>query len=111
MDIREIIRKAKETAKNPDELLLAERFEEYLDLLELRMQATQSEMVEIQIRLQRTQHSLQEAANRVAASYGIDPQSLFRTLQNIGIELKPAVHKPREAPMGRRKRSKRNLKV
>lgn len=88
MDLREIIQKARENAKSPDEALLSERFEEYLDLLELRTQVTQKESVELQSRLMKSLASLKEVADRVADSYGVEPEKLvhfFMSQANIGM--------------------------
>lgn len=94
MDLREIIKKAKQTAKSPDEALLPERFEEYLDLLELMTQVTQKERFELQPRLKKSLSSLKEVAEKVAHAYGIDPAAMIETFinpQNIGIDLRQSI--------------------
>lgn len=98
MDLREIIQKVKETAKNPDEVLLSERFEEYLDLLGLQTQVTQKEMLELKSRLKKSIDSLKEVADRVALSYGVDPEALiqfFMGQTNIGM---PKIQREKEMP-------------
>lgn len=124
MDIREIIRKAKQTAKNPDEVLLPERFEEYLDLLEMRTKATKEELAEIQPRLKKSLAALKEVADRVSISYGMDPSLLidfFMNQQNVMPGLKQSIqsiqrdmNEPLEAPKKPTrltKRKNKNLKV
>lgn len=98
MDLREIIHKARETAKNPDEVLLSERFEEYLDLVDLQAQVTQKEMLELKPRLKNSLNSLKEVADRVALSYGMDPETLiqfFMGQSNIGM---PKIQREKEMP-------------
>lgn len=124
MDLREIIKKAKQAAKSPDEVLLPERFEEYLDLLELSTQVTQKERFEFQSKLKQSFASLKEVAERVARSYGMDPAILMETFmnpQNIGIELKQSIqsiqrhmNEPLEVPrtsQAFKKRKNKNLRV
>ena len=82
MDVREMIKKAKETAKTPDEALLPERFEEYLDLLEMRGQLSKEESLELSPRLEKSLSSLKEVADRVSLSYGMDPASMMEFFSN-----------------------------
>lgn len=95
MDIREVIRKAKQSAKTPDEVLLPELFEEYLDLIEMRIQATQQELIELAPRLKRTFLALKEIADRVSFSYGMDPAQMMEFFVNsqnqVGAEWKGVV--------------------
>ncbi len=94
MDIREVIKKAKQAARTPDEVLLPERFEEYLDLLEMRTLAGKEELKEINLRLQQCFASLKEIADRVSLSYGMDPRGLiefFSNPQNIGMDVKKSI--------------------
>ena len=124
MDLREIIKKAKQTARSPDEVLLPERFEEYLDLLELSAQVTQKERIELQPRLKQSLLSLKEVAERIARTHGMDPAHLIETFmepQNIGIDLKQSIQSferslneslelPRKSE-ALKKRKNRSLKV
>lgn len=90
MNIRDLIKKARLTARTPDEMLLPERFEEYLDLLEMHAQVSKEELVELKPRLKKSLLSLKEVAERVAKTYGMDPNTLieqFINPQNIGMEL------------------------
>ena len=121
MDIREVIRKAKLSAKTPDEVLLPELFEEYLDLIEMRVHASERELAELAPRLKRTFLSLKEIADRVSVSYGMDPAQMvefFINAQNqIGAEWKGAIQKyktepKKEAPsVPVRRRKNKSMKV
>lgn len=124
MNVRDLIKKARQTAKTPDEVLLPERFEEYLDLLEMHSQVSEKELVELKPRLKESLLSLREVAERVARTYGMDPNLLieqFTNPQNIGMELKKSLgdfqnnvaetlEKPRN-PGKLSMRKNRNLKV
>jgi hypothetical protein len=122
MDIREVIRKAKLSAKTPDEALLPELFEEYLDLIEMRVHASEKELAELAPRLRRTFLSLKEIADRVSVSYGMDPAQMvefFINAQNqIGAEWKGAIQKFKAEPKKdelpvpvRKKRKNKSMKV
>lgn len=102
MDIREVIRKAKLSAKTPDEVLLPELFEEYLDLIEMRIHASENELAELTPRLKRTFLSLKEIADRVSISYGMDPAQMVEFFINsqsqIGAEWKGAIQEFKAEP-------------
>lgn len=77
MNIREIIRKARQSAKTPHDLLLPDCFEEYLDLLETRSKACQEDWPFIEVRLRQSLSSLKEAVEGVAISHGINLDTLI----------------------------------
>ncbi|MBU6383156.1 MAG: hypothetical protein KGR16_02425 [Verrucomicrobia bacterium] len=112
MNIREIIRKARQIAKTPDEVLLSERFEEYLDLLDMRTQVTQSEQDELNLRIERSLQALREVSRRVAQLHGMDPSvfTQFADVPNIGMGTgsNPA-HGP--MPMKTKKQKKERVRV
>lgn len=82
MNVKEVIKKAKQAAKTTDELLLPTRFEAYLELLEQKKQGSQEERALLEVKIQESLLSLKEVADRISTTYGIDPDSMIEFFMN-----------------------------
>ena len=124
MNVKEVIRKARQAAKTPHELVLPDCFEEYLELLEMRGQASPEERLEIEPRLEQSRLALKEAAEKVALSYGVGPSQMVAFFSNpthagpsFAEVAAESQHSERKAvaqpatPYKFRKRKNKNLKV
>lgn len=82
--IREVIQKAKTMAQGPEDLVLSERFEEYLDLLDIQNTLTNpKEQKEFMPRLKASFASLQEAVARACLSYGVSFEELMEHAEHM----------------------------
>lgn len=78
-NIRDLIKELKQSSTTPDELLMADRFETYLDLIDLKRTASGKELNEIEPRLQETFLSLAEVCDRLSVHYGMSPTNLLES--------------------------------
>lgn len=119
MDLRELIRKAKQTAKTSDEVLLARHFEDYLDLLQMRGEIRKEDLPSYTERLNQSLAILRAAADKVVLNYGLNSQQLADFFANPGshpdAEIIQSMKNASESSVPRsqklRKRTNKNLRV